>query len=455
MAANINVLGVGMTPFTTPKHTAPYTVMGKAAITEALADAGVPFSAIEQAYAAYVYGDSCSGHRVVYEAGLTGIPIFNVNSNCSSGSSALFLARQAILSGAAECVLAVGFEQMAPGALAEQWADRPTPLEKFLDVANRTLGDSTGPMAPRLFGAAGREYMQAYGLKPETLAMIPVKARRHAAANPRAVFTEQLTVEQVLASPDVCSPLTRFQCCPPTCGAAAAVLCSDDFARRHGLKPSVRILGQALVTDFANSFENSAMDAVGRTMGRQAALRAYEAAGVGPEDVDVVELHDCFSVNEVLAYEALGLCAEGGAGEFIEKGDNTYGGRYVTNPSGGLISKGHPLGATGLAQCFELVSQLRGRADRRQVEGARIAVAHNVGLGGACVVTVYGKAARASFEATPRIAQKCRKAAVNRARNAAFVSSRVRDRIEAPLPGRGDESSGDPITTRCLRRNRD
>ena len=227
-------------------------------------------------------------------------------------------------------------------------------------------------------------------MTPATLATIPVKARRHAAHNPRAVFTEPLTVEQVLASPAVCDPLTRFQCCPPTCGAAAAVLCTDAFAKRHGVRPSVRMLGQALVTDMDSSFAGSAMDAVGREMGRQAAAKAYAAAGLGPEDVDVVELHDCFSINEVLAYEALGLCTEGGATAFIERGDNTYGGRYVTNPSGGLISKGHPLGATGLAQCFELVTQLRGRADRRQVDGARIGVAHNVGLGGACVVTVLG-----------------------------------------------------------------
>ncbi|MBI2800349.1 MAG: lipid-transfer protein [Gammaproteobacteria bacterium] len=389
MTTHINVIGVGMTVFKTPKHSDPYPVMGSAAIRAALEDAGIAYVAIEQAYAAYVYGDSCSGHRVVYEAGLTGIPIFNVNSNCSSGSSALYLARQALLSGAAECVLAVGFEQMSPGALNEAWQDRPTPLERFLEVAKKKLGDSTVPMAPRLFGAASREYVETYGMKPATLASIPVKARRHAAHNPRAVFTEPLTVEQVLASPSVCDPLTRFQCCPPTCGAAAAVLCTDEFAKRHGIKPGVRIVGQALVTDMPTSFADSAMDAVGRDMGRQAATKAYAQAGIGPVDIDVVELHDCFSINEVLAYEALGLCAEGGAAEFIERGDNTYGGRYVTNPSGGLISKGHPLGATGLAQCFELVTQLRGRAERRQVDGARVGVAHNIGLGGACVVSVY------------------------------------------------------------------
>ncbi len=393
MTRHVNVIGVGMTPFRTPRQSDPYTVTGRAAILDALADAGIGWNGIDQAFAAYVYGDSCSGHRVVYEAGLSGIPIFNVNSNCSSGSSALFLARQAVQSGAAECALAVGFEQMTPGALAEHWTDRPTPLEKLVEVANRTLGESSAPMAPRLFGAAGREYMERYGMPAATLAKIPVKARLHAANNPRAVFTDPLTVEQVLESPTVCDPLTRFQCCPPTCGAAAAIVCSDDFAARHGIRPAVRILAQSMVTDLPSSFEGSAMDAVGRAMGFEAARRAYEAAGLGPADVDVAELHDCFSINEVLAYEALGLCAPGEATAFIENGDNTYGGRVVTNPSGGLISKGHPLGATGLAQCFELVSQLRGRAERRQVEGARVAIAHNIGLGGACVVTVYGRAA--------------------------------------------------------------
>ena len=373
----VNVVGVGMTSFKTPKTSGPYTEMGRAAMHDALADAGLAFDSIQQAYASYVYGDSCCGHRVVYEAGLTGIPIFNVNSNCSSGSSGLFLARQAILSGQANCVMAVGFEQMTPGALSEHWTDRPSPLQKFIDVANAKLGDSTGPMAPRLFGAAGVEYMEKYGMKPETFAHIPVKARLHAANNERAVFREQLTVEEVLASPAICSPVTRF-------------LCSNEFAKRNGLSSDIRILAQSLVTDFASSFDGNAMDAVGADMGRRAAENVYEQSGLGPSDVDVVELHDCFSVNEVLAYEGLQLCAEGGAEEFILNKDNTYGGKVVTNPPGGLISKGHPLGATGLAQCFELVTQLRNQAGARQVASARIGLAHNVGIGGACVVTMIG-----------------------------------------------------------------
>ena len=393
MQRHVNVIGVGMTPFKTPKHADPYTVMGQQAGRLALADAGIAYGAIEQAYVGYVYGDSTAGQRVVYELGMTGIPVFNVNNNCATGSTALYLARQAVESGMVECALALGFEQMSPGALGYVFPDRPAPLEKFTDVAIAKYGANDVPMAPLLFGGAGREYMEKYGAKAETFARITVKARRHAAHNPNAVFREPLTVEEVMASAAVCDPVTRFQCCPPTCGGAAAVLCSDDFARRHGITPRVRIAAQAMTTDTGSTFGDSLMATVGYDMSRAAARAAYEAAGIGPEDIQVIELHDCFSTNEVLNYEALGLTPEGTAERFIEAGDNTYGGRYVVNPSGGLISKGHPLGATGLAQCAELSWQLRAEAGARQVDGARLALQHNIGLGGCCVVTVYERAA--------------------------------------------------------------
>ena len=193
-----------------------------------------------------------------------------------------------------------------------------------------------------------------------------------------------------MASDDVFDPLTRFQCCPPTCGAAAAILCSDEFAARHGIKNAVYIAAQAMTTDYASSFdEQSMIKMIGYDMTKQAALRVYNDSGIGPEDVQVIELHDCFTANELLTYEGLDLCAEGQAEKFIWDGDNTYGGKYVVNPSGGLLSKGHPLGATGLAQCTELVWQLRGTADKRQVANANIALQHNLGLGGACVITMY------------------------------------------------------------------
>ncbi len=389
--SNVYVVGVGMTPFVKPGTSDPYYVMGASAGRDALADAGIEFGEVQQAYTSWVYGDSTSGQRAVYELGLTGIPILNVNNNCSSGSSALFLARQAVESGAVECALALGFEQMAKGALGNVFEDRPSPLGEFLRLADEAYEDAAKvPMALRLFAGAGLEYQEKYGISDEAFAKVTVKARAHAAANERAMFRDPVTVEEVLASPRYFGPVTRLQCCPPTCGAAAAVVCSEAFAKKHGLDMRVRLRAQAMTTDFASTFEDkSMMKVVGYDMAQAAADQVYEAAGIGPSDVDVVELHDCFTTNEVLSYEALRLTAPGTAEKFIEDGDNTYGGRVVTNPSGGLLSKGHPLGATGIAQCAELTWQLRGEAGSRQVDGARIALQHNIGLGGAAVVTLY------------------------------------------------------------------
>ncbi len=391
MGRKVNVLGVGMVKFAKPGASDGYEVMANGAIKEALKDAGVEWAKVEQAYAGYVFGDSTCGQRAVYSVGPTGIPVINVNNNCSTGSTALYLARQAIEGGLAECVLAVGFEQMQKGALAAAWNDRTNPLDQHLNVMNAQQGVNQAPFAAQMFGGAGREYRWKYGTKRETFAKISHKARTHAAKNPYALFREVLSVEQILASEDVFDPLTRFQCCPPTCGAAAAILCSDEFAKKHGLSPAVRIAGQTMKTDFASSFGDSMIKMVGFDMAKAAATELYEKTGIGPKDVQVVELHDCFTANELLTYEAIGLCAEGEAEKFITEDDNTYGGKFVVNPSGGLLSKGHPLGATGLAQCTELVWHLRGTAGERQVEGARHALQHNLGLGGACVMTMYAR----------------------------------------------------------------
>lgn len=381
-----------MIPFTKPGKSENYNVMGETAARAALDDAGIDYSLVQQAYAGYVYGDSTAGQAAIYGLGLTGIPVINVNNNCATGSSALFLARQAVASGAVECALAVGFEQMKPGALKRVWDDRPAPMYRFDDLMTEIQGVHDAPRAAQMFGGAGLSHMEKYGTKPETFAKISVKARKHAANNPNAVFRDLLTEEQVLESPHIFGPLTRYQCCPPTCGAAAAVVCSEEFARKHGLAADVVIEAQALTTDTPSTFEDrDMMKVVGYDMTAAAAAQVYEAAGIGPEDVQVVELHDCFSANELITYEGLGLTPEGTAEKFILDGDNTYGGRVVTNPSGGLLSKGHPLGATGLAQCAELVWQLRGQAGKRQVEGARIGLQHNLGLGGACVVSIFKK----------------------------------------------------------------
>lgn len=386
------VAGVGMIPFTTPSRTTSYDAMAEAAVRAALTDAGVDYSAIEQAYVGWVYGDSTAGQAALYRVGATGIPVVNVNNNCATGSTALFLARQAIEHGVGDVVLALGFEQMQRGALTMSYTDRPSPLDAFTSAARDLQYQSDAPFAAQLFGGAGREYAQRYDMDAKVFAEIAVKARRHAANNPYAVFREPVTVSEVLSSPHIYGPLTRLQCCPPTCGAAAAVLVSEEYARRRDLKSDVVIGAQAMSTDTASTFTDaSMMSIVGYDMTRAAARRVYETAGVGPEDIPVVELHDCFTTNELLTYEALGLTPEGTAEKFIADGDNTYGGRVVTNPSGGLLSKGHPLGATGLAQCTELVWQLRGQADARQVPDARIALQHNIGLGGAAVVTLYEK----------------------------------------------------------------
>jgi len=390
MGRRVNVIGVGMIPFAKPGQSEDYHIMASKAARNALSDAGVAYGEVEQAFAGYVFGDSTCGQRAIYEVGLTGIPVFNVNNNCSTGSSALMLGRMAIQSGMAECVLVVGFEKMERGALASKWDDRTSPVELHANVMQDVQGFNNAPPTAQMFGGAGREYQWRYGTKRETFAKISSKARTHAAKNPYALFRDLLSVEEVMASPDVFDPLTRYQCCPPTCGAAAAILASDDFARRKGIANPVYIAAQAMATDFPSAFEEKSMiKMIGYDMTVAAAQKVYEEAGVGPEDVDVVELHDCFTSNELLTYEGLGLCGEGQAEKFIWDGDNTYGGKFVTNPSGGLLSKGHPLGATGLAQCTELVWQLRGESGDRQVDNARIALQHNLGLGGACVVTMY------------------------------------------------------------------
>ena len=390
MSSKVVVAGVGMTPFVKPTESAAYPELGAEAIRMALADAGIAYDQVQQAYAGYVYGDSTAGQRVLYDVGMTGIPIVNVNNNCSTGSTALFLARQAVEAGVVDCALAFGFEQMVPGALGEVFTDRPNPLEKFIGLVDEMMGENDVPVALKVFGGAGVQHQRKFGTEQRTFAKIRAKASRHAVHNDKAIFRSELSVDDVLASPPIFGVLTRLQCCPPTCGAGAAIICSEKFAKERGISQGVRIAGQAMTTDYPSTFEEEdMMKVVGYDMAKQAAAQVYDQAGIGPDDVDVVELHDCFTTNELITYEALGLTPEGNAEGFICDDDNTYGGKVVTNPSGGLLSKGHPLGATGLAQCYELVNQLRGTIGARQVDGARTALQHNLGLGGACVVTLY------------------------------------------------------------------
>jgi acetyl-CoA acetyltransferase len=283
---------------------------------------------------------------------------------------------------------------MKPGALGAVFTDRPSAFDEF-DAAAEKLIDAQGiPLALRYFGGAGLSHMKKYGTPLTSFAKVRAKASRHAKHNPLALFRKEVSADDVM-NDQVIWPgvMTRLMACPPTCGGAAAVLVSEKFASKHGLRKDVRIAAQAMTTDTPSTFRaGDMMQVVGFDMTRAAANKVYEAAGIGPRDLDVVELHDCFAHNELITYEGLGLCPDGGAERFIDDGNNTFGGKTVTNPSGGLLSKGHPLGATGLAQCYELTHQLRGSAEARQVDGARVALQHNLGLGGACVVTLYERA---------------------------------------------------------------
>ncbi|XP_036112770.1 non-specific lipid-transfer protein isoform X1 [Molossus molossus] len=394
LGRRVFVVGVGMTKFTKPEteNSRDYPDLAKEAGQKALADAQIPYSAVEQACVGYVYGDSTCGQRAIYHSlGLTGIPIINVNNNCSTGSTALFMARQLIQGGMANCVLALGFEKMEKGSITSKFTKKTNPIDKHVEVLINKYELSPLPVTPQMFGFAGKEHMEKYGTKAEHFAKIGWKNHKHSINNPYSQFQKEYSLDEVRTSRKVFDFLTVLQCCPTSDGAAAAILASEAFVEKYGLQSkAVEILAQEMVTDLPSSFEeNSIIKMVGFDMSKEAARKCYEKSGLRPSDIDVIELHDCFSSNELITYEALGLCPEGQGGKLVDRGDNTYGGKWVINPSGGLISKGHPLGATGLAQCAELCWQLRGEAGKRQVPGAKVALQHNLGIGGAVVVTIY------------------------------------------------------------------
>ncbi len=395
MGRKVYVIGVGMTKFEKPgARQWDYPDMAREAGEKALTDAGIPYDDVEQAAVGYCYGDSTCGQRAVYQLGLTGIPVYNVNNNCSTGSTALFMAKQFVEGGLADCALALGFEKMEKGSLGAKFTDRTNPLDKQFELMVSMCGFEAAPATAQFFGNAAREHMERYGTTAEHFAKIGLKNHKHSVNNPYSQFRDEYSLENILNAPMVYAPLTKLQCCPTSDGAAAAVVASEEFVKKHRLHgQAVEIVGMSMTTDFKSTFdEKSSIKLIGADMTRKAAQHVYEQSGLGPENVDVVELHDCFSANELITYEALGLCAEGKGGELIDSGAVTYGGAVVVNPSGGLISKGHPLGATGLAQCSELTWQLRGMAEKRQVSGAKVGLQHNLGLGGAAVVTMYRKA---------------------------------------------------------------
>jgi acetyl-CoA acyltransferase len=390
------VIGVGMTDFAKPgSRDWTYPDMVFAAATDALADAGIPYARVEQACVGYAHGDSTAGQRAVYSLGHTGIPVYNVNNNCATGSTALFMAKQFVAGGVSDVVLATGFEKMEKGPIAHSGGSSPHPMDQHINALMEMRGYQEAPVTAQFFGNAAREHMARYGSTPEMFATIAVKNHRHSVNNPRAQFRDEYSLEDIMASRMIHDPLTKLQCSPTSDGAAAAIVASERFVQENGLQAqAVEITGMAMVTDTDKTFTKSDIELVGAEMSRRAAAQVYAQAGIDAAGVDVIELHDCFSANEILTYEALGLCGEGKGGILALEGATTYGGQWVVNPSGGLISKGHPLGATGVAQCAELVWQLRGLAEDRQVADARVGLQHNIGLGGAVVVAAYAAPAQ-------------------------------------------------------------
>ncbi|KAL8965095.1 MAG: hypothetical protein Q9197_006676 [Variospora fuerteventurae] len=405
------ILGVGLTKFAKPsaRDAADYTELGFEAGIKALLDAGIDYDAVDQGIACYCYGDSTSGQRVFYQFGMTQAPIVNVNNNCATGSTGLWMAREKVGRGAADVVMVVGWEKMARGSLTSPWQDREDPVGRTVEMMVETRGVTDAPGVAQMFGNAGREYMEKYGATAEDFAEIARINHAHSTKNPYSQFRTPYTLSQILSSPTLHHPLTKLQCCPTSDGGAAAIVVSEAFltAHPHLRSRAILIAGQHLATDAPSLYDRSAISLMGYATTARAATVALAEAGIPSpppreeeDEIRVCELHDCFSANEMITLDALGLCERGKAHEMVRAGDITYGGRCVVNPSGGLISKGHPLGATGIAQAAELVWQLRGWAGERGVGGGGVTVAlqHNLGLGGAAVVTVYRRADGGSSE---------------------------------------------------------
>ena len=389
------VVGVGMTKFEKiESRDWEYPDMVSEAVGTALADAGISYDQVQRAAVGYVFQPSAAGQRALYETGLTGIPIVNVNNNCATGSSALMMAREWVQGGIVDVALAVGFEKMTKTALTGTGEmPKVSTLDDHLKVMTAKHEWGRGPMTAQLFGNAALEHMERYGTTVEQIASVAVKNHKHSVNNPYAQFQDEYTIDEIKDARMIHEPLTKLQCSPTSDGAACAIVASESYVDEHGLwDQAVEIAGQSMVTDLSSTFadDTDCIRIVGYDMSKEAARQAYEEAEVSADEVDVVELHDCFSANELITYEALGLADEGEGHKLVESEATTYGGDGpVVNPSGGLISKGHPLGATGLAQCSELTWQLRGKADARQVSGAGVALQHNIGLGGAAVVSIY------------------------------------------------------------------
>jgi benzoylsuccinyl-CoA thiolase BbsB subunit len=380
MMREVAVIGAGMVPFGKFPEKTVADIAWPAA-RQAIEDAGVPKKDIEAAYCGTALGGMMAGQRVLKQLGITGLPIVNVENACSSSSSAFREAWIAVAAGVYDVALVIGVEKLT------KFGGGTLPLEKEdWEVAH-------GLVMPALYAMRARRYMHEHGLTADQLAKVSVKARKHGALNPVAQMRKEVTVEEVNAARPVAEPFTLYHCCPSGDGAAAVVVASAERARRYGGTP-IRVAGSELNS---GRYMTGFRDMTTPEITVRGAKESYEKAGIGPEDVDVAEVHDAFTIAELMYYEALGFCAKGEAAKLLEGGETSLGGRIPVNPSGGLLAKGHPIGATGVAQIVEVVNQLRGRCGARQVEGARVGLTHCTGGGvsgfdhGVCSIHLFAR----------------------------------------------------------------
>jgi acetyl-CoA acetyltransferase len=374
------VLGTGLIPFGKyPEKSIPD--LGWPALREAILDSGVPPKSLDAVYCGTVFGGMLAGQRVCKELGITGMPIINVENACSSGSSALAQAWTAIASGRHDVIAVIGVEKLT------KFGGGTIPLEREDWEVNQ------GMIMPALYAMRAKRYMHEHGLTERQLAQVSVKSHEHGALNPNAQVRKRVTLEEVMQSRPVADPFTLWHCCPTGDGAAALVVASAEFARKHTSQP-VRIIASEITS---GRFTNGFRDMTSADLTVRGAREAYEMAGVGPKDIDVAEVHDAFTIAELMYYEAFDFCERGGAYELLDSGVTSLGGRLPVNPSGGLLSRGHPVAATGTAQAVEIVRQLQGRCDRHQVEGAKVGLSHATGGGiagfdhGACSIHIFAR----------------------------------------------------------------
>ena len=376
----VAIIGAGLVPFGKyPEKT--LADIAWPAVKQAIQDAGIEKKEIEAAYCGTALGGMMAGQRILKKVGLTGLPIINIENACSSSSTAFREAWIAVAAGVYDSALVIGVEKLT------KFGGGTLPLEKEdWEVAH-------GLVMPALYAMRARRYMHEYGLTEDQLAMVSVKARKHGGLNPDAQFRDPVTIEQVKQARPVADPMTLFHCCPSGDGAAAVVICSAEKARQHTANP-VRVLGSEINS---GKYMTGFRDMTSPEITVRGAEQLYEEAGIGPEDVDLAEVHDAFAIAELLYYEALGFCARGDAAKLLEDGETSLGGRIPVNPSGGLLAKGHPIGATGVAQIVEIVRQLRGQCGDRQVEGAKVGLTHCTGGGisgfdhGVCSIHLFAR----------------------------------------------------------------